>query len=138
MVNVRHPREKGNHMNSAIGINRREFVKGAACAGAAASSLALVSNAVADEQAGSFAYADTIAWNAEYDVVVVAWWLTPHSSAAQPSGTLCLIRRMKRAHVGSPALEPSKTVPVREVNPAPRERHLHLRRPDGSRPVDVH
>lgn len=30
-------------------------------------------------------------------------------------------------------LLPSKTVPVREVNLAPHERHLHPRRPDGSR-----
>ena len=44
------------------------------------------------------------------------------------------LSEVKRAHVGSPALEPSKTVPVREASLAPHERHLHLRRPDGSRP----
>ena len=62
------------------------------------------------------------------------WRLTPHGSAAQSSGTLCPIGRMKRAHVGRPAPEPSKTAPVREVNLAPHKRHLHRRRPDGSRP----
>ena len=63
-----------------------------------------------------------------------AWWLTPHGSAAQSSGTLCPIGRMKRAHVGRPALGPSKTAPVREANLVPHERRLHRRRPDGSRP----
>ena len=41
---------------------------------------------------------------------------------------------MKRAHVGRAAFDPSKTVPVSDVNLAPQPAQRHLLTPDGSRP----
>ena len=59
----------------AMELNRRNFVKGAACAagmGALAAVPALASEA-AEASDDGFTFADTIAWNAEYDVVVVGF-----------------------------------------------------------------
>lgn len=54
-------------------LNRRNFVKGAACMGVGSAVFgASGALAVADE-ASSFTFADTVAWNAEYDVVVVGF-----------------------------------------------------------------
>ena len=59
----------------AMELNRRNFVKGAACAagmGALAVAPALATEA-AGASDGGFTFADTVAWNAEYDVVVVGY-----------------------------------------------------------------
>lgn len=56
-------------------LNRRSFVRGAACVGAGVAALASAGAAVparADETSG-YTFADTVAWNAEYDVVVVGF-----------------------------------------------------------------
>lgn len=54
-------------------MNRRTFLRDAACVGAAgAGVLATAKSAKADEAAG-VTFADTVAWNAEYDVVVVGF-----------------------------------------------------------------
>ena len=54
-------------------MNRRTFLRDAACVGAAgAGVLATCKSAKADEDA-SVTFADTVAWNAEYDVVVVGF-----------------------------------------------------------------
>lgn len=58
-------------MSNAIQTSRRSFVKGAACMGIAAGA-GFASTALAEE-AGSYTFADTVAWNAEYDVVVVGF-----------------------------------------------------------------
>lgn len=65
---------KGIRM-SQIDMSRRNFVKGAGIATAAAGMTALAGAALADEapasESGSYTYADTIEWAAEYDVVVL-------------------------------------------------------------------
>lgn len=55
-------------------LNRRSFVKGAACMGVGVAALGTVASqrARATEQS-DVTYADTIAWNAEYDVVVIGF-----------------------------------------------------------------
>ena len=54
-------------------MNRRAFLRDAACVGAAgAGVLATAKSAKADEGA-EVTFADTVAWNAEYDVVVVGF-----------------------------------------------------------------
>ena len=58
-------------MSNAIQTSRRSFVKGAACMGIAAGA-GFASTALAEE-VGSYTFADTVAWNAEYDVVVVGF-----------------------------------------------------------------
>lgn len=58
-------------MSNAIQTSRRSFVKGAACMGIAAGA-GFASTALAEE-AGSYTFVDTVAWNAEYDVVVVGF-----------------------------------------------------------------
>ncbi len=60
-------------MSTACTMNRRTFLRDAACVGAAgAGVLATSKSAKADEAAG-VTFADTVAWNAEYDVVVVGF-----------------------------------------------------------------
>ena len=58
-------------------LNRRSFVQGAACLGlGVAGAAGLATQARADEEAATsegITYADTVAWNAEYDVVVVGF-----------------------------------------------------------------
>ena len=69
-------------MDARTTVSRRSFVSSAACLGAGAAGLAgasLVTQAHASEKsaakdaASGFTFADTIAWNAEYDVVVVGF-----------------------------------------------------------------
>ena len=59
--------------HAALPINRRDFVRGAACAGLATSCLAVTASASAEESTSGATFADTIAWNAEYDVVVIGF-----------------------------------------------------------------
>ncbi len=61
-------------MSTAFDLDRRDFVKGAACMGLAGLGAATVASTTAHAgEAASFTFADTIAWNAEYDVVVVGF-----------------------------------------------------------------
>lgn len=58
--------------SSSSTISRRTLVQAAACAGVAGGLASGATLARADEAAG-FTFADTIAWNAEYDVVVIGF-----------------------------------------------------------------
>ncbi len=59
-------------MDKAMTTSRRTFVAGAACAaGAGLAAAGLAPSARAAE--GGYTFADTVAWNAEYDVVVVGF-----------------------------------------------------------------
>ena len=59
-------------MSKMIQASRRSFVQGAACMGAVAAAAGTAATALASE-APSYTFADTVAWNAEYDVVVVGF-----------------------------------------------------------------
>lgn len=62
-------------MEPNTNVNRRSFVQGAACLGAGAALAAVPTLALGDSATseGSFTFADTVAWNAVYDVVVVGF-----------------------------------------------------------------
>ena len=61
-------------MSKTFDLDRRNFVKGAACMGLAGLGASAVAGTTAHaDEAESFTFADTIAWNAEYDVVVVGF-----------------------------------------------------------------
>lgn len=85
----------------AMELNRRNFVKGAACAagmGALAVAPALATEAAGAPE-GNFTFADTIAWNAEYDVVVVGFGgagATPPSPPPTRVPASCCSRRPPR------------------------------------------
>ena len=57
--------------NPNLNLNRRTFVQGAACLGALTAAPALALAEAASE--GAFTFADTVPWNAVYDVVVVGF-----------------------------------------------------------------
>lgn len=54
-------------------LDRRNFVKGAACMGMGAAVLGTGAGAALADEAAPYTFADTVAWNAEYDVVVVGF-----------------------------------------------------------------
>lgn len=56
------------------------------------------------------------------------------ASAQASSGTANSASLMKDTQVASGFLQPSRTVPVGDVNLAPHVGHLHLRTPDGLSP----
>ena len=59
-------------MGKQVQATRRDFVKGAACMAGVGVAAGVASQALATE-GGSYTFADTVAWNAEYDVVVVGF-----------------------------------------------------------------
>ena len=82
-------------------MNRRSFVKGAAL-GTAATALAAASSALAEETAGC-TFADTIAWNAEYDVVVVGFGCAGANAArfaADAGAKVLLVDSAPEGHEG--------------------------------------
>ena len=73
-------------MSTACTMNRRTFLRDAACVGAAgAGVLATSKSAKADEAAG-VTFADTVAWNAEYDVVVLGMGMAGMAAALLAQG----------------------------------------------------
>ncbi len=85
-------------------VSRRNLVKGAAIGAAALGAAAMTtSSAMADEPADSYTYADTIAWDAEYDVVVLGMGFSGMISAmeaADAGATVLLCDKMSEGESG--------------------------------------
>lgn len=93
---------------STSDVSRRSFVKAAALGGAALG-LTAAGTALADEatespeESGEHTYADTIAWNAEYDVVVLGMGFAGMSAAlaaADAGASVLLCEKMEEGEAG--------------------------------------
>lgn len=91
---------KGDGMNTRI--SRRGFVGGTAALGATALATATTNQAHAEEaHAGSFE--STVAWDAEYDVVIIGYGLAGETAAIQASeagASVLIVDKADAAHVG--------------------------------------
>ena len=85
-------------------ISRRNLLKGAALAGAAGTMAFSAATALADEGEGaSYTFADTVAWDAEYDVVVLGMGFAGMVSAmeaADHGAAVLLCEKMEEGKAG--------------------------------------
>lgn len=89
---------------SVSSISRRNLIKSAAIAGAAGTAMLSTAVAVADEaNDGSYTFADTVKWDAEYDVVVLGMGFAGMVSAmeaADAGATVLLCEKMEEGKAG--------------------------------------
>ena len=88
---------------SASSISRRNLIKGATLAGAAGAMAFSAAVAVADEASDSYTFADTVKWDAEYDVVVLGMGFAGMVSAmeaADNGAAVLLCEKMEEGKAG--------------------------------------
>ena len=88
---------------SASSISRRNLIKGATLAGAAGAMAFSAAVAVADEASDSYTFADTVKWDAEYDVVVLGMGfagLVSAMEAADNGAAVLLCEKMEEGKAG--------------------------------------
>ena len=88
---------------SASSISRRNLIKGATLAGAAGAMAFSAAVAVADEASDSYTFADTVKWDAEYDVVVLGMGFAGMVSAmeaADNGASVLLCEKMEEGKAG--------------------------------------